>query len=379
VTRLETDYEPIWGSLYRPGVLTMKTSTIPYIVWTMINVDDQDRNVTLAITILSGVSCYDLYHGVKFTGSVMIEANGYGAILCLPLQRASSDNVLAAFLKRMSAMTRIPLSSLSTNVPILPQTMVVYSTTQRGSSTSGMSLIPATTYDFVSNGVEIETGPGVDFQYYWETSPSQSHVFTLGISAFYIDTLPITNQQFKRFLVSSKYHPADNASFLRDWDGSGSYPMGWDDKPVTWVSVDDASAYCAWRGGRLPNEWEWQYAAQGNDGRSYPWGMQFDPTLIPTPFTGRTLPGPPDVGQFPNGASPLGVQDLIGLVWQWTNTFADAHTRAASLKGGSYYWPQGSAWYFPNVQTVQPHGKLLLISPSLDRNACTGFRCVLEV
>jgi len=50
----------------------------------------------------------------------------------------------------------------------------------------------------------------------------------------------------------------------------GTYPPGWDRKPVTWVSLEDARAYAAWAGKRLPHEWEWQYAAQGSDGRLRP-------------------------------------------------------------------------------------------------------------
>jgi iron(II)-dependent oxidoreductase len=171
--------------------------------------------------------------------------------------------------------------------------------------------------------------------------------------------------------------PAVRKNFLRDWS-AGTYPAGWANKPVTWVSHADATAYCQYKGARLPNEWEWQYAAQGTDGRAYPWGSSQDPTRVPTPFLGRVLPGPDDVDAHPTGASPFGVQDLVGNVWQWTNVFEDAHTRAASLKGGCYYLPQGSMWYFPNLQQVNEHGKFLLVDDGLDRAATLSFRCVMD-
>ena len=62
-----------------------------------------------------------------------------------------------------------------------------------------------------------------------------------------------------------------------------------------------------------------------------------------------------------------------------TNVFADDHTRAMSLKGGSLYQPQGSKWYFPNLQRVYEHGKFLMAGDALNRAATIGFRCVVEI
>ena len=74
-------------------------------------------------------------------------------------------------------------------------------------------------------------------------------------------------------------------NFLRDWK-NGNYPEGWDNKPVTWVSLEDARAYATWAGKRLPHEWEWQYAAQGTDGRLYPWGNEWNASAVPVPGQG---------------------------------------------------------------------------------------------
>ena len=56
--------------------------------------------------------------------------------------------------------------------------------------------------------------------------------------------------------------------------------------------------------------------------------------------------------------------DMVGNVWQWTEEFVDEHTRGGILRGGSYYQPQGSIWYFPQAYKLNEHGKLLLMSPS---------------
>ena len=93
---------------------------------------------------------------------------------------------------------------------------------------------------------------------------------------------------------------------------NGTYPDGLGRKPVTWVSLEDARAYAAWAGKRLPHEWEWQYAAQGTDGRLYPWGNAETPRRSRSTENGRELRPPTDVDAFPKGASPFGVMDMVG-------------------------------------------------------------------
>jgi formylglycine-generating enzyme required for sulfatase activity len=229
---------------------------------------------------------------------------------------------------------------------------------------------------------------------------------------------------------ATRYHPKDDLNFLKDWK-AGTYPEGWENKPVTWVSLEDAREYALWAGKRLPHEWEWQYAAQGNDGRVFPWGncdwvppmtlsgapsaissagvsspMQTgapsfsqpvgvgptiptgvspcnlgpDPKNAPAPIAdrGRIMLTASDVDAHPLGASPFGVMDMVGNVWQWTDEYVDEHTRFAILRGGSHYRPLGSIWYFPQAYKNNQHGKLLLMAPSYDRSGAVGFRCVKD-
>jgi len=214
-------------------------------------------------------------------------------------------------------------------------------------------------------------------QYPWEDSPRRFHQHSMQIASFWIDKYPVTNAQFKRFIDNSHYHPADDANFLREWK-NGQFPAGWGNKPVTWVSLEDARAYTAWAGKRLPHEWEWQYAAQSADGRAFPWGNTWDANAVPAPDKSRTMRGPDAVDAHPQGASPFGVMDMVGNVWQWTDEFTDDHTRAAIVRGGEYYQPQGSMWYFPETYRMDEHGKFLLMAPSMDRSGGIGFRCVQD-
>jgi formylglycine-generating enzyme required for sulfatase activity len=242
-----------------------------------------------------------------------------------------------------------------------------------------MIAIPAGDFDFVVGGVEIEgqTWEGLDVQYPWEDSARRFHRRRMRVEAFHIDRYPVTNAQFQMFLDASGYRPGDAHSFLRHWRNGAPRP-GWENKPVTWVSIEDARAYAQWAGKRLPHEWEWQYAAQGVDGRLYPWGDAWREDAVPATNRERTLRAPDDVDAHPQGASPFGVMDLVGNVWQWTDEYQDDHTRAAILRGGSAYQPQTSHWYFPQAYRLDQHGKYLLMAPSKDRSGTVGFRCVVD-
>jgi formylglycine-generating enzyme required for sulfatase activity len=273
-----------------------------------------------------------------------------------------------------------PLESYSKEWQFLPQRIVEIALTAPTTSVpAGMVRIPGGAFEFNVSGIEIEGSDmkGVDVQYPWEDSPRRGHRHRLTMPAFYIDKYPVTNAEFRRFIEATHYHPADDHNFLRHWV-NGAPRAGEEDKPVTWVSLDDARAYAKSAGKRLPHEWEWQYAAQGSDGRLYPWGNAWDDAAAPAPYKGRDLPPPARVGTHPNGASPYGVEDLTGNVWQWTDEYVDEHTRAAILRGGSFYQPQNSIWYFPQAYRLSEHGKYLLMAPSKDRAGTLGFRCVVD-
>ena len=329
---------------------------------------------------------FDLWHGVELKPphvgeeslvELSLPADGYGAVL---ETTNAADPVLVKLLAEMKTLSQSPISTFSDVWKALPQKIVEIDPTSPASSMPpGMIRIPEGDFSFQVTGIEIEgmNDEGVDVQYPWEPSARRYHDHRMHIRSYWIDKYPVTNEEFKEFIEATHYRPADDHNFLKDWK-DGIYPEGWEDKPVTWVSLEDARAYARWAGKRLPHEWEWQYAAQGTDGRTFPWGNDWIAERVPQPDRGRDMVPASDVTSHPQGASPFGVMDLVGNVWQWTDEYADEHTRAAILRGGSHYQPQGSRWYFPQAYKLSEHSKYLLMAPSIDRSGTIGFRCVKD-
>ncbi len=194
------------------------------------------------------------------------------------------------------------------------------------------------------------------------------------IQKFYMDEFPVTNKEYLTFLQMSKYKPQHPENFLKHWE-KGMYPEGQDNYPVVNISLEDAQAYAAWAGKRLPTEIEWQYAAQGSDERKWPWGNNFHGTRCNNSF-GQPTP----VDAFPKGASPFHLMDMVGNIWQFTSDVYTAGTyRYVIIRGGSYFNPKSSGWYVKGgPQPLNRTQMLLLLSPGFDRNATVGFRCVAD-
>jgi formylglycine-generating enzyme required for sulfatase activity len=160
------------------------------------------------------------------------------------------------------------------------------------------------------------------------------------LSEYWIARAPVTNAQFLPFVQATGHHMPDH------WEGGRPLP-GTERHPITFVSWDDARAYCGWleeqlqvgdfklkvwRGGqlatlnlqlealsvRLPTEAEWEKAARGPDSYVYPWGDEWDGARCNTAESGRE--GTTPVDAFPQGASPYGVLDMAGNVWEWTSS-----------------------------------------------------------
>jgi serine/threonine-protein kinase len=158
----------------------------------------------------------------------------------------------------------------------------------------GMALIPAGTFQMGS-----ETG-----------SQDERPVHPVTLNAFLIDQFEVTNERYTKCVdAGACTPPAQRSSFTRN--NYFTRPE-FQNFPVIFVTWGQADAFCRFEDKRLPTEAEWEYAARGTDGRTYPWGNQFDPNLVPA-TAGDTV----QVGSLPGNASPFGVFDMSGNVVEW--------------------------------------------------------------
>ena len=215
----------------------------------------------------------------------------------------------------------------------------------------------------------------------YKMGPDRRNVF---LDAFYMDKYPVTNAQFARFLEVTGYRPTDAEAqrFLAHWR-HGVCPANLRDHPVVFVSRPDALAYCKWAGKRLPSEAEWEKAARGIDGRRYPWGKA-RPDSTHANF-GRRHHGTTAVTAHPQSASPFGIEDLAGNVWEWCHDVYDesfyargpAHNPKNAVRTkDSTYVLRGGSWFFDDksLRTYERTAR-----PPLYRASYVGFRCVRSI
>lgn len=180
------------------------------------------------------------------------------------------------------------------------------------------------------------------------------------LDAFWIDRYEVTNAQYARFLNATQgdrgrcggHICADTKvenpdSHLLYEEGQYVAERGYEDHPVTEVSWYGAQAYCQHYGKRLPSEAEWEKAARGTAGATYPWGEGFDPHRLNSDGrVGDTTP----VGSYPDGASPYGAYDMAGNVWEWVADWYETYpgnTYRSPFFGHKYKVVRGGSWNHP--------------------------------
>jgi serine/threonine-protein kinase len=181
----------------------------------------------------------------------------------------------------------------------------------------------------------------------------------VSLPAFYVDKYPVTNRQYGAFCRATGYR------WPKYWeDPRFNHP----DAPVVGVSVADAVKFARWVGKDLPSEAQWEKAARGVDGRTYPWGEE-EPTEERACFgrdaeKGTTEP----VTVHERYASPYGACEMAGNVWHWTSSTVQDQETLHVIRGGCFSDP-------PELLRCDMH----LEAAPKDKYETIGFRCVKAV
>ena len=256
------------------------------------------------------------------------------------------------------------------------------------------------------------------------------------LDGYWIYKNPVTVAQYRKFCTSwGRRMPAGGPRFLWKEDGS---PIAEDTLPITCVSWQDAADYGRWAGASLPTEAQWEKAARGTDGRTYPWGEEWPPTKavgnLPDQSRARAQRTVADlmneavdlllgeqgsvqeiifrsvdkdeglcsgyddgyamtspIGSFPAGASPYGCLDMAGNVWEWC---ADWYTKdyyasgplsnptgptgggSRVLRGGSWDYERSSSFRCANRLGYSPDFRISSGGMDISYYCTVGFRCV---
>jgi iron(II)-dependent oxidoreductase len=194
---------------------------------------------------------------------------------------------------------------------------------------------------------------------------------TVTLDAFEIDMFEVTNADFAKFVEETGYQTEAEKAGEGGWR---AYAEGRDNHPVVKVTWNDADAYCQWAGKRLPTEAEWEKAAKGKEGFLYPWGNEWDPAKANIKESG--FRGTVTVGSFAEGASPYGVFDMAGNVWEWIADWYQPYpdsTYQSEYFGEKFKVTRGGGWF--QEQNLVTTSNRSATAPSA-ANDDLGFRCV---
>ena len=213
-----------------------------------------------------------------------------------------------------------PTASPTASATDTPSPALTPTATRGSAASGGMIWIPAGKFMIGSNPDQVQQAAE------WCNCPprryeDEQYLHEVQLDGYYIDQYEVTNKQFKAFVDASGYvTDAEHKNEANTW--RTVYTAGKDSYPAVWMSWNDARAYCKWAGKRLPTEAEWEKAARGTDARLWPWGNNWDDKRLNSGAGRRETTTP--VGSFPSGASPYGVMDLAGNVWEWVNDWYGA-------------------------------------------------------
>lgn len=272
-----------------------------------------------------------------------------------PEQSTATVTITPTVPTRTPTATRTPAPPTFTPTPGIGSTMI--------SEKDGMVMV------FVPAG-EFTMGSDVE--------SDKQPIRQVYLDAFWIDQTEVTNAMYAKCVDGGGCTPP---SGLRS-SSRGSYygNSEFDDFPVIYVNWNQANAYCAWAGRSLPTEAQWEKAARGTDGFTYPWGdASPNNTLL---NYNQNVGDTTEVGSYPAGASPYGAYDMAGNVWEWVSDWysgtyyqSSPSSNPTGPSSGQYRVLRGGAWinYVDGVRSA-----LRVRFDPTNSDSGLGFRCALS-
>jgi serine/threonine-protein kinase len=223
----------------------------------------------------------------------------------------------------------LTLTPIDTSTPIFTPTATPLPEEITDSKGVSMRLVPAGTFPMGSNNGE----------------PDEQPIHDVYLDTYYIDTYEVTNALYKACVEAGVCNLPKNTSHYND--------SKYEQHPVVFVDWNMAKTYCEWRGANLPTEAQWEKAARGTDGRTYPWGEGIHSTRA---NYNQNIGDTVVVGSYPSGVSPFSLYDMAGNVFEWVNDwYLDSFYQKSPTQNpigpdvypstGTYRVLRGGSWY----------------------------------
>ena len=281
--------------------------------------------------------------------------------------------------KRLSDNSGSVTVSVGVNTTDVPTTFTPrpapMRTATRVPATAGATPRAGDTRAFAPDNAPMQFVPAGEFTMGSNDGDNEKPIHIVYLDAFWMDKFEVTNALYKKCVDAGRCsRPSEIKSYTRSsYFGNAQY----DNYPVIYVNWEQAKTYCEWAGKRLPTEAEWEKAARGTDGRIYPWGNTFDASKLNSADGNRG--DTTQVGAYLSGASPYGIMDLAGNVWEWVADWYDEKYYASSPRNnptgpssGSARALRGGAWLYP-LQGSRATSRIRYnVTNSSDND---GFRC----